>query len=562
MTSTSLPAAAPAEIFDEYRAEIGQAKVRLAMIVAASCYLALRWAGFGPTLLDPEIAIHSLTYFGCFAIFSLLMFADILRRPGHYPLRRIASMVGDYGSLAYIMIVGGAPSMPFYALILWVTVGNGMRFGQRYLLMATAMAQLTLVALLVFSTYWRGQFELMLTFSITALALPTYALVLLRYTARARDAAMEAMLAKSRFLAQASHDLRQPIHAIGYHIEALRGGQLDVPQRQVVDRIERSLGGVARLFKSLLDISKLDSGNVEVRESTVALGPLLAEIAQQVEEQLDWHEVELRVVPTGLSVRADPTLLTTMVLNLLTNGIKYSKGSQVLLGVRRRGATVSIEVHDQGIGIDKEHLPKIFEEFYRGHEAGDHDVEGVGLGLSIVRRLAMHCGFAVDLQSVRGRGTTARLTGIPMAAAKRSPAVREAQRTSAIGPLGGLGVILIEDDVDVLEATYQLLERWGCDVQAFSAPPEIVSYADIIIADFDLGGGATGVEVIADIRAQFGWRVPALIITGHALERVRGLIDQQDVMVLPKPVQPATLRSALSAIKLGLFANPRQPSAS
>lgn len=539
-----------ATIFDERRAEIGQAKTRFAMIVAASCYIGLRWAGLGPEAMPADSAQTILVYFGGFAVYSTLLYLHMRRWPGKYPLRRAAAMVGDYGSLAFTMIVGGEPAMPFYALILWVTVGNGMRFGQRTMILAAILAQLCLVALVAFSPYWRSQPELMITFSIAAMALPTYASLLLKRTSQARDAAMTAMLAKSRFLAQASHDLRQPIHAIGYHIEALRDSPMDDGQLLLVDRIERSLGGVSRLFKSLLDISKLDSGKVEVASEVIALGPFLADLVQQNERFAQWYGVDLRSVPSSLRVRTDPTLLATMLQNLLSNAVKYGDGKGVLVGVRRRGQSATVEIHDQGVGIESGHMADIFDEFVRVQNVGDRDVEGVGLGLSIVRRLAQLCGMRVEMESVRGRGTSVRLAGIPLVSAD-TPLSTEGR--SRFGPLEGMRIVLVEDETDVLVATTQMLEKWGSIVQPWSAKPTGIGPVDAIVADYDLGGGVTGMDVIAAIRMQAGADVPALIMTGHAEERVRENIDQPGILILAKPVQPASLRSTLSTMRIGLI---------
>jgi signal transduction histidine kinase len=483
-----------------------------------------------------------------FALFVFLSFLHILFRPGNYPVRRLVNMTGDYGSLAIIMILGEQAAMPFYALVLWVTLGNGMRFGQRYLLIAAIMAQLTLLALILSSPYWRGQFELMVTFSITAVALPTYALMLLRETSKARDAAQAATLAKSRFLAQASHDLRQPIHAVGYYIGALRHSAMNGEQIHLVDRIERALGGVARLFKSLLDIAKLDSGTLEVRPETVAIKPLISEIIANNDQFIQWSDVELHTVLIDATVDADPTLLTTMIQNLLSNAIKYSRGKKILVGVRQRGSTVSVEIYDQGVGIDREHLPHVFEEFYRGHAAGDHDSEGVGLGLAILQRIATLCGFSIALDSKRGVGTSVRLSGIPVSRAQVAFATRVAADVPR--PLANLRVILLEDDIDVLEATERLLNRWGCVVQAYTKIPENLTDADIIISDFDLGVGVTGIAAIAAVRAKLSRPLPAILMTGHAEESLHQHIGTDDVVLLTKPVQPATLRSVLSSIRI------------
>lgn len=531
-------------IFDQHKAELGQAKTRLFNVPIAIAYT--HFSGLLWSL--PATARNTLVlYMAGFALFTVFSFLNILYYPGNYPIRRLTNMAGDYGSLAIVMILGQTTAMPLYALILWVTLGNGMRFGQRYLLIAAIMAQLALLALILASEYWRSQFELMVTFSVTAIALPTYAMMLLRETAKARDTAQVATLAKSRFLAQASHDLRQPVHAAGYYIGALRGSPMNADQVNLVNRIEQTLGGVARLFKSLLDIAKLDSGTIDVRAEPVALKPLIDEIISHNEQFIQWSDVELRTVLVDVTVDADPTLLTTMVQNLLSNAIKYSPGKKILVGVRRRGSTASIEIYDQGVGIDSEHLPHVFEEFYRGHAAGDHDSEGVGLGLAILQRLAALCGFWIKLDSKRGVGTSVRLAGIPLSQSRLVPAMNVGADIPR--PLAGLRVILIEDDINVLEATETLLNRWGCMVQAFAKMPEQVEDADMVISDFDLGVGTTGTQAIAAIRTQITRPLPAILMTGHAEESLHNHNTLEDVIVLAKPVQPAALRSVLSSIR-------------
>ena len=541
----------PTIIFDQNKAELGQAKIRLCNVIIGVIYG--YFSGIA-SALPAKLETALLLYLFFLTIFVALSLLYIIYRPGNYPVRRIVNMMGDYGSLAIIMILGEATAMPFYTLILWVAIGNSMRFGQRYLLIAAIMAQLTLLAIILTSAYWRDQFELMVTFSITAIALPTYALMLLRETSKARDAAQAAMLAKSRFLAQASHDLRQPIHAVGYYIGALRGSPMNGDQVNLVNRIERALGGVARLFKSLLDIAKLDSGTIDVRPEPVAIKPLIEEIIAQNEEYIARSGVQMRTMLADIVVDADPTLLTTMIQNLLSNAIKYSSGKKILVGVRRRGATVSVEIYDQGIGIDSEHLPHIFEEFYRAHAAGDHDSEGVGLGLAILQRLATLCGFTITLDSQRGVGTSVRLSGIPVAQPCALPAVNA--QDDLLQPLAGLRVILIEDDIDVLDATEALLNRWGCTVQAYATIPGEPADADIVISDFDLGTGSTGTEAIAAIRAKLMRTLPAILMTGHTEERLRQHMTADDITLLAKPVQPATLRSVLSSLRIGQYNQP------
>ena len=320
----------------ENEAEYRQARSRILNVIIAVCYL--YFSGIGEKLSNPAVTTLVI-YVASFFAFTLAVFLHTRLRPGYYPVRRLLAMIGDFGSLTYVMLLGQTLALPLYVFIVWVTLGNGMRFGSRYLIIASAMAQLSLLALYILGDFWRQQPYLMATFSMLALVLPAYAMTLLRQTAEARDSALVAMQAKSRFLAHASHDLRQPIHSIGYYLSLLRTARGKPDREQLIDRIERALGSVSRLFKSLLDIAQLDSGTVAVNSEVVSLQALLSDLVQQNEQSAQWNEVELRFVQTSAWVLVDPTLLTTMTQNLLSNAIKYARGSKVLIGVRRQGKT-------------------------------------------------------------------------------------------------------------------------------------------------------------------------------------------------------------------------------
>ena len=525
--------------------EIRQAGSRIWNVLIAIGYLYL--SGMFTRLTGELLQAFTVFILGHLTFIIALYFQTRVY-PGVVPLRRLIAMCGDFASLTVVMLLGEELAMPLYGLIVWVTLGNGMRFGQRHLILATFMAQLSILTLFLFSAYWRAQPYLLTTFAFVALVLPAYARLLLRQTAEARDAALTAIQAKSRYLAHASHDLRQPIHAIGYYLDLLRNANNTPDREQLIDRIERAIGSVSRLFKSLLDIGRLDSGTVVANPAVVALQPLLADIVQQNEQSASWNKVELRHVRTSVAVSADPILLTTMIQNLLSNAIKYARGSKVVLGVRRKGLTVAIEVHDAGIGISDEQLPHIFEEFYRAHVEGDHDTEGVGLGLAIVNKLARLSKFSLALKSRRGAGTTAGIYDIPVVIEPPSERAQIVQARPK--PLSGYRVILIEDNPDVLAATQALLEQWGCEVQPHLALPTHVEPADLIIADHDLGQETLGTDAITAIRIMTSQMLPAILISGHAEAVIKKQILEVGITVLAKPVQPATLRSMLSSMRI------------
>jgi len=364
----------------------------------------------------------------------------------------------------------------------------------------------------------------------------------------ARREAEEANLSKSRFLAQASHDLRQPIHAISLFTACLRDSGLGQEEGQMVDNIDRSLESVSGLFRSLLDIAALDVGKIVPHAEPVQLADILGSVAQQNNETARQAGIALKIMPTSRWVQADQALLTTMIQNLVSNAVKYAPGAPLLIGARRRNGRIAIDICDGGPGIPSRDVPRVFDEFYRVEKMGAAGAEGLGLGLSIVKRLGLLMGLSVSLHSVPGRGTRVCIDGLDAV----SPApLKSAPRFDQIPhPLRGLRVLLIEDDEEVLNATSLLLGKWGCVVTPHTRPPAQKTDCDLIITDFDLADAGTAREGIAQVRHVEGRHIPAVIITGHSEDEVRGLIDDDTVPILPKPVRPAKLRSIITAQSL------------
>lgn len=363
----------------------------------------------------------------------------------------------------------------------------------------------------------------------------------------AREQAVEANLAKSRFLAQASHDLRQPIHAIGLFTASLREEPLKPAQRRLVDNIDRSLASVSRLFRSLLDISSLDIGRVQVMPEPVALGEIIADVVRQNDEAARDARCEIRVVRTKLWAKVDPALLTNMVQNLLSNAIKYAPRSRIVIGCRRRGGRLAIVVADNGPGIASEHVDSIFEEFYRVPGHATQSVEGLGLGLPIVRRLGGLMGLDVQLVSRLAKGTAVRIGGlVPVA-----PAASHRPRLPTDGhPLRGRRILLIDDDPIVLEATTTLLEKWGCVVHPATGLPAQPSSFDTIVCDFDLGEGMNGLQIIEAVRGLESRPVPAIILSGRSEGEALGAAEAAGIPYVAKPLRPAELRGMLTEMAI------------
>ncbi|SMO94680.1 hybrid sensor histidine kinase/response regulator [Paracoccus laeviglucosivorans] len=539
-----------------YDAEAGQSLVRVVLTLVAALYaLAGSLSGLIEDWADRAFQIYSPIYM----LITCLLFAAVRLWPGVNHPRRIFALLLDFSSLTLLMALGGAFMAPVASLLLWITVGFGMRYGVRYLAGATVAALVSLAVLGIVSPFWAGQPYVLATMVLTSLIVPFYASLLLADTHEAYCAADTANLAKSRFLAQASHDLRQPIHAIGLLTNCLRDAGLHPTEREMVDNIEHSLHTVRRMFRSLLDSATLDSGKVVPRPQAVALGPLICDVVTQNKEPARRAGIQLRFVETGLIVRADPGLLAVMLQNLVSNAVKYAPKAKVLVGCRRRGKTISIVVIDNGIGIAAEHQPHLFDEFYRVQHLG-RNVEGMGLGLAIVHRMARLIGIGVELRSSLGRGTCVTLTGVPVT---DLPAPPTTISTASQSLLHGMQVLLIEDDPAVLLSTKMLIERWGCEVLAYAEMPSPVPQCDMVIADFDLDGPMNGGGAIAAVRLALGAAVSAIIITAHDESRVREKLDDAQLPILPKPMRPAELRALMLSQKMQSCpkgrAGPRMP---
>lgn len=530
-----------------YDVERAQAVVRLIISpIAVSYALALYYL----SMIVEEVAGQIILFETAYCAAALALWLDIRHRPGNRPVRRVLTMLIDYTTITLVISTGGAPMLPIYAVLLWVTVGYGLRYRSGYLLLATIMATLSLLIIVATSAYWQSQPYLIFTLVLTTLMVPAYIHSLLKRSRRATEAEQAANLAKSQFLAQASHDLRQPIHSISLFTACLRDSSLDTEQKRLVENIDKSLHSVARLFRSILDMYSLDSGKVVPQFEVLALHNLLRQLIQQNTEAARWAGVDIRLHCPPVYVRADQGLLTTMLQNLLSNALKYAPGQPLLIGCRRRGKGLCIEFYDKGRGIAPGHLEKIFEEFYRVRQARDSDVEGMGLGLTIVRRLGKLMNLHIRIRSVEGRGTLAAIDGLQRVAAPVERIAPAPGSSPTPRMLDGLRVCLIEDDQNVLLATATLLNKWGCEVATFTSLPDVAQGFDLVITDFDLGREASGADCINHVRAVSGRNVPAIIMTGHDVRRVQEQLADKDIPILSKPVQPAELRSLLVALKL------------
>ncbi|MEM7281559.1 MAG: hybrid sensor histidine kinase/response regulator [Pseudomonadota bacterium] len=361
----------------------------------------------------------------------------------------------------------------------------------------------------------------------------------------ARQEADEANAAKSKFLAHASHDLRQPLHAIGLFLESLPEEFDDTRTAYTVARIRQSQRQLSELFDTLLDVSVIDIGEVDIKISEFSLGDLLAQIVNEFRIAADEAGINLRFVPTSLWVRADPQLLGRMVRNLLSNALRFSEDGTVLVGCRRSGGTVSVDVLDQGQGMSTEGASRAFDEFERLEE--DHNTQskpGFGLGLTIVLRLAELQNLQVTSRSTLGHGSAFRIGGLHVVTTPISSS-QEADKAST-PDAQQTRVLVIDDDPEVLDASRILLEKWNFAVdtqQEFD--PNSIKAPGILICDYELGNGVNGIDVVSQARTLFGEDMRAIIISGTTHDSLAQRTRAAGLPLLHKPVKPSQLRSAL-----------------
>jgi len=371
----------------------------------------------------------------------------------------------------------------------------------------------------------------------------------------AKATAEAANVGKTRFLAAASHDLLQPLHAARLFAGALAERPRAAKVGTLVHQLDQALGAVDELLQALLDISKLDAGALKPQPRPLVVGEVLDSVAASFEPMAEQRGLDLRVVPSRAVVVTDPALLRRVLQNLVSNAIRYTRRGGVLIGCRRRGGRLAIEVWDTGPGIPESKLGVIFEEFKRlGPQEGEVPA-GLGLGLAIVDRIARMLDHPVAVRSWPGRGSVFSVS-LPLGAAV--PLVsRPAPDRRAPNVLAGRVVLCIDNDASVLAAMRPLLEGWSCTVLTVAdltgARRELKRCAlapDIILADHHLEGGETGMAAIRTLAEELGARVPAILITADYSETLRETAQASGYPTLHKPLRPAALRALMSQVLL------------
>ena len=369
----------------------------------------------------------------------------------------------------------------------------------------------------------------------------------------ARDAAERANESKSRFLAAASHDLRQPLQALNLFTFALAESAAASGEGELIRDMRHALGAMEGVLNGLIDISKLDAGVVTPEFSNVPLAEMLDQLRGAFAMQAKERGLEFRVVPSSLVARTDPDLLSRILDNLISNAIRYTPSGRILLGCRRRGSNVSVEVWDTGTGIPSDQIEHVFEEFYQlDNPARDRD-KGMGLGLAIVDRTARLLEHTVEVRSKPGHGSMFAVY-LPMETeAPVSDFVAAGESTRC--DLTGNRILVIEDDKTVLGATRTLLERWGAGVASANTTDEALERIaeedfrpDLVIADYSLPHHETGTQAIECLRGALGYPVSGIIITGDTAPARVKEAQNAGFQVLHKPVDAASLRDLIGTL--------------
>lgn len=368
-----------------------------------------------------------------------------------------------------------------------------------------------------------------------------------------KERAEVANRAKTQFLASANHDLRQPVHALSLISYSLKNELVTQRGKELFHQLDHTVGNLNNLLASLLDLSQLDAGALKLELTTVHLNTIAAQLQSEFSSIAKEKNLSLRIHSLDASIQTDHTLILRLIGNLLTNAIRYTETGGVLLGFRRRGSSISVEVWDTGIGIEDSELDEIFNEFYQIEEYKKATDSGLGLGLSICQRIAQMLNTRIAIASKPGVGTVFRFL-VPEApsivdnAALAGPYQRESLRNAK--------ALVIDDDLMGLNAVAAVLSQYGMEImlaqskdRAETLLDESDSPPDFILSDFRLAGELNGVELVDELRRRAGMRnIPAIIMTGDTAKEVLSMLDQCGLPVLNKPVSAGTLLDALDTL--------------
>lgn len=365
----------------------------------------------------------------------------------------------------------------------------------------------------------------------------------------AKEEAETANRSKTRFLAAAGHDLLQPLNAARLSASALADLPMGPEALAISGQVERGLQIIEDLIRTLLDISKLDAGIVRPVVKPVRLTELLLSLAASFRPFAERKGLRLKVRCPDLIVASDPMLLQRILRNLVSNAIRYTQGGSVLVAARRRGGACRIEIIDTGRGISEAEQDLVFDEFYRGGTPTEDEEPGLGLGLSIVRRMAVALDHRLALTSRLGQGTRIALT-LPLSDARADEEMRCAPIATR---LTGARILIVENDPSTADALKRLLENWDAQVTAYRDLAGVAAGVaagevspDLLVLDYHLDNGACGLDVAAYLRNLTHAGLPVIVTTADHAPEIEARVAEIGAELVHKPIRPAQLRSLLT----------------
>jgi len=373
---------------------------------------------------------------------------------------------------------------------------------------------------------------------------------------QAKQQAELANQSKTRFLAAASHDLRQPLNSAMLFLESMDDTAMTESDRSLVDRSRLALASLNNLLGTLLDVARLDSGGIEPRLADFPVSALLDRLGPEFQTVARAAGIEVRISGSRAWVRTDLRLLETVLRNFISNAIRYTPRGRVLVGCRRRSDGLMICVYDTGVGIEREHLDAIFDPYYQVPSGARRDNVGIGLGLSIVSRIAQMLSLGRIVRSQPGKGSLfAVIVPYGTASGESQVELTWPGRSRAASGARPLTVVVIDDSPDALLGMSAVLEKWGCRPITAGTPTDAVVQLisadlqpDLVISDYHLSGGLKGDAAIAQVRREFDRAPLTLIMTSDPDPGLRERLQTQGFTVLDKPINVAKLRALLERL--------------
>lgn len=371
----------------------------------------------------------------------------------------------------------------------------------------------------------------------------------------AKEEAEQANVSKSKFLAAASHDLRQPLHALGLFVSKIYNNQRYPKIKNDIENIKKSSDALEGLLNALLDISKLDAGVLQPDLSPVSLQAILNKVTTHGKSHAQDKGLTFRVRDINKTIQTDSLMLERILNNLVSNAIRYTNTGTVFIGCRKRGEKIRIEVRDSGIGITEDKLGEIFEEFYQAENPERDRTKGLGLGLAIVERLCSLLNYKIDVYSIPGKGSLFSIE-VPCVDTTSLHYTEATSTENFISDVQGMHVLVIDDEEMIRKGMAAMLEGWECPSllaesadSAISQLEQIGFTPDIIISDYRLRENKTGAQAIKQIIFFLQKDIPAIIVTGDTAPDRLQEVKESGHQLLHKPVSPAKLRSIMSYLR-------------